>query len=41
MSPQIVGIKDLPVPKTETRETENLDKTIPFDLKVQVYGHSH
>jgi hypothetical protein len=28
-----VGIKDTPVPKAETWETENLDKAISFDQK--------
>jgi hypothetical protein len=28
ISPQIVGIKDPPVLKTDTQETENLDKAI-------------
>jgi hypothetical protein len=30
-SPQIVGINDSPVPKTDTQETENLDKAISLD----------
>jgi hypothetical protein len=29
----VVGIKDPPVPKTDTQETENLDKAISFDQK--------
>jgi hypothetical protein len=32
-SPQIVGIKDPLVLKTDTQETENLDKIISFDQK--------
>jgi hypothetical protein len=31
MSPQIVGIKDPLVLKTDTQETENLDKAISLD----------
>jgi hypothetical protein len=31
MKPQIVGIKDSPVPKTDRQETENLDKAISLD----------
>jgi hypothetical protein len=31
MSPQIVYIKDPPVPKTDTQETENLDNAISLD----------
>jgi hypothetical protein len=33
LSPQIVGIKDALVLKTDTQETENLDKAISFDQK--------
>jgi hypothetical protein len=31
MSPQIVGINNPPVPKTDTQEIENLDKAISLD----------
>jgi hypothetical protein len=40
-----VGIKDLPVPKTDTQERESLDKAISFDQKcasmysLQLSGH--